>query len=83
MPRVAPERQDDVWAHDHRERKRVRQLCEKGPSVPGDDWLSADARVRSMRRHAAIVRELSRLLSVLTNYRFFDEPIDFDSEFRF
>jgi len=70
-PQTAPKRDADLWAHDHRERARVQHLhagvAQKGREQP-DPWLEADENIRHMHRPLAIARELSRLLSVLTNY---------------
>ena len=73
-PLTYPDRDRDYWAHDVRERSRVLELERKTAargSTPPDGWRREEATSRRMTRTPAIVQELTRLLSVTTNYKFF------------
>jgi hypothetical protein len=66
---VAPERPEDRWAHDHRERARIAYLTSKvDVGKDSQEWLQAVRRTQQIfSRRMAIEREAVRLLQVLTN----------------
>ncbi len=70
---VAPRRESDTWAHDHRERQRIELLHNRAKTAQSE-WFDTDEHVREQLRPLAIVRELVRLLSILTNYLFKEPP---------
>ena len=72
--RTCRERSDDIWAHDVKERSRLQELERKLAAKkvkPDERWWNAHAMDNKMRRTPALVQELTRLLSVVTNYSFF------------
>lgn len=74
MEPVAPDRETDKWAHDHRERQRMARLRKGVKSPPNDSWLDADKEIRQQLRSSAIPHEVARLLSVLSD-TLFEEPL--------
>lgn len=67
-PRIEPEREDDFWHRDVWERVRDNEL---GGSPWLDEQIAAHREMTSQRRGSAIVKEITVLLNVLTNHRFF------------
>jgi hypothetical protein len=67
--RVAPERPEDRWAHDHRERARIAYLTSKvDAGKDSQEWLQAVKQTQqNFSRRKAIENEAVRLLQVLTN----------------
>jgi hypothetical protein len=70
--RVAPERTNDNWAHDHRERMRIEFLAshvEAGKA--SQEWLNSATKIQAtFYRRRAIEHEALRLLQVVTNNTF-------------
>ena len=68
-PEFAPEREKDYWHRDVWERARYHELGTEGWT---DDQIAARRQNTEMMRSTAIVRELTVLLSALTNHKIFD-----------
>ena len=74
MEPVAPDRETDKWAHDHRERQRMARLRKGAKKPRNDSWFDVDQEIRRQLRSSAIPHEVARLLSVLTDTHF-EEPL--------
>ena len=68
-PKIAPDRESDHWRRDLFERDREKKLGTKGWT---DGQIDARRSETNMWRETAIRKELSVLLSALTNHRIFD-----------
>ncbi len=68
-PELAPEREKDYWHRDVWERARDHELGTEGWT---DDQIAARRQNTEMMRSTAIVKELTVLLSALTNHKIFD-----------
>ena len=65
---LAPERVEDYWHRDVWERARDHELGTEGWT---DDQIAARRQYTEMMRSTAIVKELTVLLSALTNHKIF------------
>jgi len=74
--RVCPDREEDIWAHDIRERSRYDELQRKVKSTDLH-WWETEKKHRESHRPRAILREVVNLLSSLTRHTF-AEPQDAD-----
>ena len=72
--RACPDREEDTWAHDIRERSRYDELRRKVKSAELS-WWEAEKKHRETNRPRAIIREVVNLLSSLTRHAF-AEPQD-------
>lgn len=68
-PKIAPDRENDYWRRDLFERDREKKLGTKGWT---DGQIDARRRETNMWRETAIRKELTVILSALTNHRIFD-----------
>ncbi len=71
--RPCPDRENDMWAHDIRERWRYNELRQKAGSAD-PSWWQSEKTIRQTRRPRAIVREVVNLLSTLTRHSFTEQP---------
>ena len=69
-PRIWPDRPDDFWHRDVWERQRGEKMNRKAPGTA--EQAAMQRQLTDQYRGPAIIKELSILLTVLTNHRFFE-----------